>query len=117
MFHVPNKYRVRTGALGTDDTIGNNGLFYLKKGGNDTLTVIASDGAGWEHVSVSRIKRTPTWAEMCYVKDMFWDAEDVVLQYHPAKSQHVDNHPYCLHLWRPIGIVLPVPDPRMVGTK
>ena len=30
--HVPNKYRVRTGWYGTDDSIGNNGAFFVPNG-------------------------------------------------------------------------------------
>lgn len=36
-------------------------------------------------------------------------------QYHPPKSAYVNNHPNCLHLWRPIGIEMPRPPSIMVG--
>jgi len=55
---------------------------------------------GWEHVSVSCEDRTPTWDEMCMVKDAFWSEEEAVVQMHPPRSQYVNLHPYCLHLWR-----------------
>lgn len=63
----------------------------------------ASDGGGWEHVSVSTIERCPTWDEMCKVKSLFWDDDDLVVQYHPPASEYVNNHPYTLHLWRKSG--------------
>ena len=54
------------------------------------LNIIASDGAewpyggmAWEHVSVSRPDRCPTWDETCAVKRLFWDDEECVLQFHP----------------------------------
>ena len=72
---------------------------------------------GWEHVSVSRRDRCPTWDEMCLVKALFWDEEDCVIQYHPPRSEYVNNHPNCLHLWRPIGVSLPMPPSIMVGFK
>jgi hypothetical protein len=59
-FHVPNKYRVRHGKLASDDDVGNNGVFEVKLPRGQTLTVVASDGLGWEHVSVSRRDRCPT---------------------------------------------------------
>lgn len=65
------------------------------------LAVIFSNGGGWDHVSVSHRNKTPSWEEMCMVKDIFFDEEECVIQYHPPKSQYVNNHPYCLHLWRP----------------
>lgn len=52
----------------------------------------------------------PTWDEMCAIKELFFEPEEVVVQYHPAESQHVNIHPFCLHLWRPNdGTDLPVP--------
>jgi hypothetical protein len=60
-------------------------------------------------VSVSTKTRCPFWKEMCFVKDLFWDAEEPVMQLHPAKSTWVNNHNYCLHLWRPTGEELPLP--------
>lgn len=83
-----------------------------------TLNVIASHGEGWEHVSVSIAKqpeKTPTWIEMNFVKDLFWDEEDAVMQLHPPKSTWVNNYPGCLHLWRPIGQTIPLPPQYTVG--
>jgi hypothetical protein len=52
---------------------------------------------------------------MCAIKDMFFEPEEAAVQYHPAKSQYVNNHPYCLHLWRPNnGTDLPTPPPLFV---
>lgn len=68
-FHVPHVYRVRKGALASDDSVGNCGAFFIPNGAGQTpLAVIASDGDGWEHVSVSLPTRCPTWDEMCRVK-------------------------------------------------
>lgn len=53
----------------------------------------------WEHVSVSS-KRTPTWDEMCYVKSLFFEENDCVVQYHPPKSDYVNVAKTCLHLWK-----------------
>lgn len=35
------------------------------------MAVVFSWGGGWDHVSVSFRNRTPTWDEMCMVKDIF----------------------------------------------
>lgn len=84
-----------------------------------------SNGMGWEHVSITiqttipkrKVERCPTWEEMCFVKNYFWEKDEVVIQYHPAESDYVSMHPYCLHLWKPIGIELPTPNPLMVGVN
>ncbi|MCX8016968.1 MAG: hypothetical protein N2690_03550, partial [Rhodocyclaceae bacterium] len=69
MFHVPNQYRIRSGPLGSSDDIGQMGAFLIPtRPGQPPLRVIASHEDGWEHVSVSRPDRCPTWEEMCRVK-------------------------------------------------
>lgn len=65
------------------------------------LQVIASCDDGWNHVSVSLEKRTPTWDEMCFIKNMFFDPEELCVQIHPRKSQYVNAHKHCLHIWQP----------------
>jgi hypothetical protein len=116
-FHVPEKFRVRQGKFATDERYGNNGAFICKVRRAQKLNVIASAEMGWEHVSVSTPTRCPTWEEMCQIKDLFWDDTDCVVQYHPPRSEYVNNHPYCLHLWKPIGIPMPMPHSILVGTK
>ena len=119
-FRVPDRYRVRKGAFGSDETFGNNGAFFVPNPharNGPPLKIIASDGEGWEHVSVSLPNRCPTWEEMAAVKRLFWGGEDCVLQYHPPESEYVNNHPFCLHLWRPVGVTIPLPPSLMVGYK
>lgn len=119
-FHVPEAWRVRTGAFASDKRDGNNGAFFVpnrRDRRSAPLKIIASDGAGWEHVSVSLPDRCPTWPELCDVKALFWDAYDCVVQYHPADSEYVNNHRYCLHLWRCVGESFPVPPSILVGFK
>jgi hypothetical protein len=117
-FHVPEKYRVLFGPLRSDSTNGNNGQFFLPAPKFKTpMMAQASDGMGWEHVSVSTSSRTPSWSEMCAVKAMFWDAEDCVVQYHPPASEYVNCHPYCLHLWRPTNGEILMPPSILVGPR
>jgi hypothetical protein len=121
MFKVPEKFRVTAGVMGSDESYGNNGQFIIRSEDYQILFVQASDGAGWEHVSVSvyGADRCPTWDEMCFVKDLFWDAGDVVIQIHPASDQYVNNHPYCLHLWRKLDTndFVELPGSDLVGIK
>lgn len=87
------------------------------------IRVQFSSGMGWEHASVTvapkgkNATRCPTWEEMCFVKGTFWDENEVVVQYHPAKADYVSFHNFCLHLWRPTGVSLPTPDSLLVGPK
>lgn len=81
------------------------------------MVIIASWGGGWDHVSVSFSKRCPTWDEMCMVKEIFWSDEECVVQYHPPRSLYVNNHPYCLHLWKPQGSTIKTPPTFMIGLR
>lgn len=124
MFHTPNKYReTKHPLLKSDDSYGNNGFFIIpyEKPNKQQFRVQASDAMGWEHVSVSvalpgkHALRCPSWDEMCYIKRLFWDDEDCVIQYHPSKSEYVNRHPFVLHLWRPVDQVIPIPQKIMIG--
>ena len=79
-----------------------------------SLWVVFSWGGGWDHVSVSLPSRCPTWEEMCAVKDVFFREDECCVEYHPRKADYVNNHPYCLHIWRPQLAELPVPPRNMV---
>ncbi len=113
---VPEQYRIMNGILSSSKESGNNGCFQIPFE-SYSFIVIASDGAGWEHVSVSLKNRTPNWKEMCFIKDLFWDEEETVVQFHPPRSQYVNQHPNCLHLWKPIGEIIKTPPSILVGYK
>lgn len=129
MFHVPEMARITAHAmLGSTSADGNNGAFELESPEPGwRLFLICSDGSEcpevvawqWEHVSVSARRaagsRTPTWKEMAYVKRLCWDAEDVVVQFHPRESEYVNCHPHVLHLWRPKNNAIPTPPMELVG--
>ena len=107
-----NQYRISlNGNMGSPSS----GAFRIPIG-NQLWNVIASSGSGWEHVSIIpyTADRCPKWSEMCALKDLFFRPEETVMQLHPAKSQYVNIHAYCLHLWRPIGENIPQPPIWMV---
>lgn len=84
------------------------------------LNFIMSWGAGWEHCSVSitdRYKRCPSWEQMCIIKNTFWNEDECCIQFHPAEKDYVNNHEYCLHIWKPIAQEIPMPPSIMVGLK
>jgi hypothetical protein len=96
--------RTRVGLYASDP--GDRYGLFLIMGPCDAMLKILSSGESttddpWEHVSISTEKRCPNWQEMCFVKDLFWGDDDCVIQYHPAKIDYINNHPYVLHLWKP----------------
>lgn len=92
-------------------------FFFLSPIDRGLLCVIAATGEGWDHVSVSRKNRVPNWYEMEYIKRKFFLPEEVAFEFHVAESDHISNHPHCLHLWRPVDQVIPLPPSWMVGVK
>jgi hypothetical protein len=97
------------------------GAFILQYGETAALRIIANsadhDSGWWEHVSVSLPNRTPTWEEMCWVKDLFWKEDECVVQFHPPRKDYVNCHPFTLHMWRPTRKKMPMPDPITVGPR
>ncbi len=97
--------RLSRGPLASTNHLGMTGGFrYTIKG--RLFTIMASDASdplaqGWEHVSVSTKKRCPTWGEMCHIKKLFWCPDETVLQFHPAETNYVNIHNFCLHMWKP----------------
>lgn len=81
------------------------------------LRVIASVGDGWDHVSVSRVNRCPNWPEMSQVARLFFLEDETAMQLHVPESEHVNNHPYTLHWWRPLDGEIVRPPAIMVGIK
>jgi hypothetical protein len=93
----------------TGDMKGIEGFLNLRDS-KKTMTFMATldDDGALEHVSVSyygEMKKTPSWAEMCAVKKVFWNDDEEVHQIHPKESEYVHGYgrkENILHLWRPV---------------
>lgn len=116
-FEKLNKFRVKSGMWSSHDT-DEHGLFFIKTMKGDVLKVLSSGWSNrdWYHVSVSLPNRCPTWSEMCMIKDLFF-GDVVAIQFHPKKSEYINNHPYCLHLWANMNEQIKTPHHSLVGIK
>lgn len=111
------KYR-RAHPLGFAHKAGDDfGWFEIptKIGGPILRVMVAPTDEEWQHVSVSLAHRCPTWEEMCRIKALFWTEDETVVQFHPPKSDYINNHKYCLHLWCLKGREIPRPPSVFVG--
>lgn len=108
-------YRATHPTLGRSPDGSRWGYFRISFKGGQVAHVIASDGMGWEHVSVSFEDRCPTWEEMCCIKELWWEDEETVVQYHPAAYSYVRVHPFALHLWKRSGEEFALPPRDLVG--
>lgn len=111
--------RVAVGPMASKPEYGFNGAFVVKRDHRTKFVCIASTGGGWDHVSVEvkmrgSLRRLPTWEEMCWIRKLFFEDEEIVVQYHPPKSQYVNVHPFVLHLWRDQRGAIPLPPLRYV---
>lgn len=79
--HTLDKWRLDVRKYCGSNGDDKNGAFKIFVNGR-ALFCIASNGRGWEHVSVSpkNQKRCPTWEEMCAVKNLFFEPEETVIQ-------------------------------------
>jgi len=124
MFRVIEKYRVTVGQMATPTNAGLYGRFLIPSPyqKNTELNVIATNGEGvspqWEHVSVHAVRnkktKIPSWYEMQYIKGLFWEPDDVVLQFHVGAEDHINLHKHVLHLWRAVDEVQPLPPKILV---
>lgn len=92
-----------------------NGCFELMHEGGAQLWIIASNGGGWDHLSVSLKDRCPTWLEMEAVRKLFTAPGEVWLQFGVPSRDHINLHEYCLHWWRHQHREVRLPPGWMVG--
>jgi hypothetical protein len=105
-----NRWRIRKGQMASDETAGWNGIFLVPLEG-EMWKVMISDQGGWKHLSISNAQRKimPSWNVMCRVKDAFFGDDEHCVQYHPAKEDYINDHPWCLHLWMSLDEPMPKP--------
>lgn len=95
-----------------------NGVFIIPSNTDrEDLRIIASANAdlgGWDHVSVSRAERCPTWEEMDFIHKLFFRPDEVCMQLHVPPKDRINIHPYTLHIWRPWVTPIPLPPSEYV---
>ena len=99
----PLKKIRRNSAIRIEKATVHGGYGTIQLDSTTASVVWGADENGWEHVSISPYPETvtPSWDDMCAVKDIFWEDDEAVLQIHPPKRKYVNVMPNCLHLWRP----------------
>jgi len=58
------------------------------------------DDGKWQHLSLSRPDRNPSWIELREAKNVFMGPEATAIQIAPPESEYVNEHRFCFHLWR-----------------
>lgn len=71
----------------------NKGMFVL------VTSALEEDNCLWLHVSFSRSNRMPNYSDMAFVKQQFFGDDLKAIMVFPPKTEHINQHKYCLHLW------------------
>lgn len=92
-------------------SVADDGAMFYFRWQSRRYEIIASDGGGWDHVSVVPVGQSsePTWKAMCAIKDLCFRENEVVMQLHPATKDCINLVHNCLHLWRPQDEQIPLP--------
>lgn len=64
------------------------------------LSVIVSLDGGQLHASIAHPDRYPTWAEILSMRDWIFPAEMEVVMVLARRSEYVNLHQNCFHLWQ-----------------
>lgn len=74
---------------------------FVRFNGLRVIVTIAKyeDGNVWRHISMSHPNKLPSYKEMCICKKAFCGDDKKVIQVFPPKSEHVNIHEFCLHLY------------------
>jgi len=79
-----------------------DGATYVSALGTMRVVISADtelDGRRWRHFSISKPHSMPKWDELVAAKEAFLGKESKAVQVIPPRSQYVNIHPYCLHLF------------------
>ena len=80
--------------------------FILYAENHDGLRIAVSaalyDGGAYIHASCSRQDRMPSYYDLRDLKAIAFGPERYACQVFPPESEHVNIHPFCLHLWGPM---------------
>jgi hypothetical protein len=108
-----DRYRVQSAWL-ADKHPDMAGAFMMQ-GPYGTLNIIAASAHGWDHVSVSAPgNRLPSWTEMKWVHEQFFEEHESSMQLHPPRADYVNDKHNVLHLWRPHDAAIPLPPKELV---
>jgi hypothetical protein len=67
--------------------------------GKNLQVLVGWSPGGW-HLSISHVRRYPTWDEIAHARDKLLPKELTFVMVLPPPEEYVNLHPYCFHLWQ-----------------
>lgn len=108
------------GDWGVPEQFGPDGwrLRHKHEDGSVIVSTANHEGAEWTHASMAYRDRVPTYDELVRLKRAVWGSGGWAMQVFPPEREHVNIHPYALHLWGPANGQRPegIPDFGVWGT-
>jgi len=83
-------WRLRTNG---DDDETRRGMVVIISGG------VELDGKRYIHCSISRRDEMPSYTDLDYIKSVVFGPDREAYQKFARRREHVNIHPFCLHLW------------------
>ena len=82
-------------------TFGPSGACWERWDGLQVILTTAPHGDGheWAHLSISRPMRIPSYRDLTEAKDLFLGPDAKAIMVLPPRREHVNIHPFCLHLY------------------
>lgn len=96
--HTPSLRDAPMGFIPGGSALGGHGELWLAR--EKHLSVIVSVDGGDLHASIAHPDRYPTWAEILSVRNWIFPAEMEVVMVLARRSEYVNLHPNCFHLWQ-----------------
>jgi hypothetical protein len=72
--------------------------FFQMKFGEKLFFIVVNEIDGWQHVIVSSAQKEPSWKEMCYFRDKFFELDETVIQFCKSPTRKIKN---TCELWSP----------------
>lgn len=78
---------------------------------------------GWDHIAIhvrawdkarKSLARAPSPSETAWLKDLFFEPQEPVLQFHLARNHPLHAQAFVVHLWRPTIGEITLPPPELV---
>lgn len=118
--HLEKFRHTKPGAALSSNEGDRFGVFYIQNAASSFIILFDSGedhggnpGTGWERaemrVAAHSGDRVPIYAEMDWLKGLFWDDDECAVQMHLPKHERRQAPPNTLYLWKEAGKEFPRP--------
>lgn len=102
----------------TPKPYGPNGWTLLRQDDGTSIIITSAwhEGEAWVHASIAHQDHMPTYEELALLHKAVWQGRGWSYQVFAPPSDHVNIHPFALHLWGRLDNTNALPDFGKNGT-